>query len=259
MDRDQYRYIYGPVSSWRLGRSLGIDPLSGREKICNFDCLYCQLGETTNYAAKRKEYVPTDRIIEELRSMPVTDLDYITFSGTGEPTLAWNLGEMIREIRKIRKEKVAVITNSSLMENESVRKDLSLADLVEAKLDAPSRKLFQEINRPTEGISFSGMIGGLLRFAEIYRGKLAIQIMFIGENMGEAGRIAELVRRIGPDEVHLNTPLRESPAHPLPPSDLTAIGKCFFGLRQLSVYEAEKKTVNAISGEDTLRRRGKRR
>jgi len=130
--RSDFKYIYGPVPSWRLGSSLGIDPLSKDGKVCSFDCLYCQLGETKFLTDERKKFVPGEEVIGELDSLPTLKIDYITFSGMGEPTLASNLGQMIKAIKKIRKEKIAVLTNSSLMHREDVQKDLFCADFVVA-------------------------------------------------------------------------------------------------------------------------------
>ena len=145
----KFRYIYGPVSSWRLGSSLGIDVLSAKEKACSFDCLYCQIGRTAVKTKKRKIYAPTKDVIKEISNLPPDlKIDYITFSGTGEPTLASNLGELIKKIKGLRREKIAVITNSSLMNNKAVREELALADFVIAKLDAPNEEMFEKIIHP---------------------------------------------------------------------------------------------------------------
>ena len=112
MEPPKYKYIYGPVSSWRLGRSLGIDPISSFQKTCTFDCVYCQSGRTEVFSTRREVFVPTEALIQELNSLPEVSIDYITFAGNGEPTLAKNLGGMIRAVKIIRREKIAVITNS---------------------------------------------------------------------------------------------------------------------------------------------------
>ncbi|MGB3057677.1 MAG: radical SAM protein, partial [Candidatus Omnitrophota bacterium] len=208
MAKKRYKYIYGPVPSWRLGRSLGVDPISAEVKICSFDCVYCQLGKTKMLTGRRKNFVPVSKIVQEIRSLPTVKIDYITFSGAGEPTLAKNLGEMIKTVKSIRKEPVAVLTNSSLMHRKDVRKDLSHADLVVAKLDASSEKTFKEINRPLKGITLQKVIDGIKKFSAGYAGKLALQIMFIKENEKFAGEIAQLAKKIDADEIQLNTPLR---------------------------------------------------
>ena len=119
------KYIYGPVSSYRLGRSLGIDILSQEEKFCTFGCIYCQLGPKVRYAKERRVYVKTEEILSELAEvLPDLAIDHITFSGRGESTLAENLGEAITKIKEMQKKPVAVLTNSSLMNREDVIKDI---------------------------------------------------------------------------------------------------------------------------------------
>src|SRR3989338_2737845 len=114
MKNGTFKYIYGPVYSWRLGMSLGIDPLARKEKICNFNCIYCQLGPTRHYTAERHLFVTPHELEKEIKQITDLDeIDTITFSGRGEPTLAANLGELIKIVRKYRKEKIAVITNGA--------------------------------------------------------------------------------------------------------------------------------------------------
>ncbi|MDP8218607.1 MAG: radical SAM protein [Candidatus Theseobacter exili] len=252
-----FRYIYGPVSSWRLGSSLGVDPLSEKEKICTFDCVYCQLGKTRVFADERSVFVPVHKIIEEIQSLPDVPIDYITFSGRGEPTLAKNSGQMIREVRKITDKKIAVITNASLMGRKDVREDLFLADFVLAKLDAGSQETFKRINKPLEGIEFTAVLEGIKNFKNRYAGKLALQIMFIKENEKDAGDIARIAREIDPDEVEINTPLRPCGVEPLSERALREVMNYFEGLECISVYETTRKEVKTISDEDTLIRRGK--
>ena len=183
-----YKYIYGPVPSWRLGRSLGVDPISMPEKTCPFNCTYCQLGDSVKYKTERKIFVPTDALIGEISSLPEdVAIDYITFSGRGEPTLAENLGEMMKEIRKMRVEPIAILTDSSLMDREDVQADLAKMDFVMAKLDAPDGLLFKTINRPAPGIKFDALIRGLRAFRKGYKGKFALQIMFVRSNKAAAG------------------------------------------------------------------------
>ncbi|MBN1526406.1 MAG: radical SAM protein [Candidatus Omnitrophica bacterium] len=257
MSKQNYRYIYGPVPSWRLGSSLGVDPISGDEKACTFDCVYCQIGRTRPLTEERKVFVPTEKITEEMAFLPPLKIDYITFSGTGEPTLAANLGEMIRAVRKIRPEKIAVLTNSSLMHREDVMKDLFLADLVVAKLDASSQDIFELVNHPVRGIKIDAVIRAIKDFRSCYKGKLALQIMFIEENKVYAKKIAHIAKEICPDEVQLNTPLRPCGIEPLTKEEMAALERYFSGLNTVSVYRAEKKEVKPISSKDTLKRRGK--
>ena len=239
----KYKYIYGPVPSWRLGSSLGIDPVyTGKEKICSFDCIYCQVGGTALLAAERKIYVPTAEIVEEIKSLSPVKIDYITFSGAGEPTLAENLGGIIKEIRKVRGEKIAVFTNSSVIDKKDVQEDLRLADFVVAKLDAHSEKLFGEISKPAKGIKFDNVIKGLKAFRARCGGKMALQIMFLEQNKKYAGEISALAREINPDEIQLNTPLRPCGVNPLSKEEMDEIKKFFEGTIYISVYDARRKT-----------------
>ena len=257
MSGKNYKYIYGPVPSWRVGSSLGIDPISGKDKICSFDCIYCQLGRTKKRTNERKIFVPAGEIIKELQSLPSLEVDYITFSGRGEPTLAENIGWTIRAIKEIRKDKIAVITNSSLLTHKYVRDDLLAADFVIAKLDACCQDEFQRINQPSKSILFDKVVKGIKSFRNVYDGKLALQIMFVEDNKSSASKIAEIVREINPDQTQINTPLRPCEVKPLSEDEINDIASCFEGLEVITVYNANKKEVKPISDETTLRRRGK--
>ena len=253
-----YKYIYGPVPSWRLGSSLGIDLLSQQTKICTFDCIYCQLGITKTYSNTRSVYVHAEDVLRELKSLPPDlPIDFITFSGRGEPTLASNLGIAVKAVKAVRPESIAIITNSSLMDRPSVREELSLADFVIAKLDAFSDETFKTMNRPADKIRFEKVMKGLHEFRTNFNGKLALQIMFTEENKEYAGQIASLAREIAPDEIQLNTPLRPCPTPPLSEEELLHIKTLFAGCNVISVYESHKIHVEPISNADTLRRRGK--
>ncbi len=256
-----YKYIYGPVASWRLGKSLGIDPVSSDPKTCSFDCVYCQAGKTHVLSSERKVFVPTGALIEELKKVPSVKLDFITFAGNGEPTLAKNLGEMIREIRKIRSEKIAVITNASLIDERDVQEELALADLVVAKLDACSGDSLKVVNHPAVGIVYEEVLEGLKSFKMIFKGHLALQVMFVKSNAGCAEEIAKRALLIGPDEIEINTPLRACAVKPLPPEELEEITKKFryfcSPIAVRSVYETPRKKSEPFSCEATERRRGK--
>ena len=257
MSKKEYKYIYGPVPSWRLGRSLGIDPISNENKICSFDCIYCQLGKTDFHTRRRRIFVSVADIIGELLSLPPIEVDYITFSGRGEPTLAANIGELISEVKKIRKEPVAIITNSSLLYSKNVRSDLSKADLVIAKLDAPLEQLFESINIPVRGVNLIKTVYYMKKFKEDYTGKFALQIMFMNENYKYAGEMARMAGDINPDEVQLNTPLRICAVKSLSSDKMDEIEGHFKGLNTVSVYNNIRKKVVPVSRKDTLKRRGK--
>ncbi len=247
--------IYGPVPSWRLGRSLGVDLLSTKGKTCSFDCVYCQLGRTVRPLAERMEFVTLSQLAQELEAQENISADYLTFSGVGEPTLASNLGQAIQMARSILNLPVAVLTNSSLMLREDVREELALADVVVAKVDAPNEELFRIINRPMVGYSLDGILQGIMLFRSIYRGKLAIQMMFIESNRRYGREMAEIARSLSPDEVQLNTPLRPSAVKPLGLKQMALVKEEFWGLEVVGVYEASRPEVTPLDAAEMLRRR----
>lgn len=257
MERE-YRIIYGPVPSWRLGASLGIDLLSREEKICSFDCVYCQLGRTDLLTTDRGLYVATEEVLEEIAALPPdVGIDTLTFSGRGEPMLAVNLGGAIEAVKRLRREPVAVLTNASLIGRHDVRSELAQADIVVAKLDACSDELLRKINRPATGIAFEEILDGLIAFRRQYRGRLAIQIMFVEANREAADELARLACRIGADEVQVNTPLRPGGSRPLDRLEIEGIARCFRDLPVRCVYEEPRREAVPIRGGDALRRRGK--
>lgn len=236
--------------------SLGIDLLGGERKRCTFDCIYCQLGTGMGYAMERKVYVKTEEIIEGIKGLPEIEIDSITISGMGEPTLAKNLRDLIVGIKEIRREPVVVLTNSSLLHIEEVREGLGLADVVSLKLDVPSQRLLDVVNRPGDGIRFSHIIDGIMDFRGHYMGRLTIQIMFIKENMDEGEGLADLCWRIGADEVQINTPLRPCGVRPLSREELLEIKEYFKDLKTISVYEARWKEIEPLDIGETAKRRG---
>lgn len=252
----QFKYIYGPVHSWRMGMSLGIDPISTDEKKCNFDCIYCQLGRTSPVKSERKIFVATDDLMNEIKQVPVAEIDYFTFSGRGEPTLAVNIGEMIQQIRAIRKDKIAVITNSTLLYREDVQKDILGVDFVLAKLDVPNVSALKVVNNPADDIDFKRIVDGICDFRAKFKGKLAIQTMWVEGNKHLAKDVAKIVERIKPDEVQINTPLRPCDSLPLDLLELDDIKKSFSGVPVLMVYESVQQEYQPMDEEGTKKRHG---
>jgi len=248
------KVIYGPVPSWRLRRSLGVDLLS-RPKTCSFDCTYCQLGPTRHKLTRRQEFVPTSRVIAELEALREVAVDFVTFSGMGEPTLASNLGEAIVEASARIRAPVAVLTNSSLIADPAVRAELALADFVVAKLDAPDEDLFRRVNRPAQGITLQAVVEGLRQFRRQHQGRLAAQVMFYQDNQDRASEIAALVSSLHPDEVQVNTPLRPCPVKPLPAPELAEIARAFEGLNVMTAYDPSRPAVQALDTAETASRR----
>jgi len=208
---------------------------------------------------RRRIYVPAKKIIDELKQLPKIKTDYITFSGNGEPTLAKNLGELIRKIKKLRKEPVAVLTNSSLLDKKEVQKDLSVADLVMAKLDAGSQKVLTQVNHPHKSIVLKKIIKGIKQFRCRYNGALALQIMFVKENIEHAESIARIAQGLKADKIFINTPLRPSQSRPLTKQQMQQIKKIFTnsGLEVSCVFDRKKKKIIPLDLEQTMKRRGK--
>jgi wyosine [tRNA(Phe)-imidazoG37] synthetase (radical SAM superfamily) len=205
----KFGHIFGPVPSRRLGRSLGIDlvPL----KTCTYDCLYCQVGRTTEKTIERKNWIPADEIIVELKDKLSTKPDYITLSGSGEPTLYSDCGLLIKKIKQITDIPVAVITNGSLLFMPEVRNDIKNADVVLPSLDAGDEETFKKINRPVAGITFDKMLQGLIDFRKEFTGKYWLEVFLIAglnDSDEQIGKLAACIEKIRPDKVQLNTVTR---------------------------------------------------
>ncbi len=207
----QERYIFGPVPSRRLGHSLGLDIVPA--KVCSLDCIYCQVGRTTQKTIERKEYVPVQKVLDELNARIEKGLqaDFITISGSGEPTLNSRLGFLIDEIKKITDIPVAILTNGTLLYRQDVRIDCAKADVVLPSLDAADEQTFAKINRPHPDISIEKWVAGLVQFRKEYAGQVWLEVFIVdGVNTGgaEIAAIKKAIERIGPDKVQLNTAVR---------------------------------------------------
>jgi wyosine [tRNA(Phe)-imidazoG37] synthetase (radical SAM superfamily) len=226
-DTSPTSFIFGPVPSRRLGRSLGIDLVPF--KTCTYDCIYCQLGRTTNKTTKIREWVPIDAIIEQLKGKLSSRPDYITLSGSGEPTLFSRIEELISGIKSITDIPVAVLTNGSLLWLPQVGKALKAADLVIPSLDAGSDRIFQYVNRPHPDISFTKMLKGLIKFREEYQGQYWLEVFLLAgitTTEMEFDGLQTCINSIRPDKVQVNTvsrPPAESFAEPVPRKQLEVI------------------------------------
>jgi wyosine [tRNA(Phe)-imidazoG37] synthetase (radical SAM superfamily) len=204
-------YVFGPVPSRRLGRSLGVDlvPL----KTCTYDCIYCQLGRTTNRTVERREYAPVRDVIDEVKRALEDGVrpDYITLSGSGEPTLHARIGELIAGIKSMTDVPVAVLTNGSLLGDDAVVAGLAAADVILPSLDVGDAGLFQHVNRPHPAITFDAMVRGLEGLRDRFRGEIWLEVLLLAGVTGfdaEVRKIAEIAARICPDRVQLNTAVR---------------------------------------------------
>ena len=205
------KYIFGPVPSRRLGRSLGISPIPA--KTCNYSCVYCQLGRTTNFTNKRTMFFPPNEVIEEVKEAIEKEkkIDFITIVGDGEPTLYLGLGDIIQGIKKITNIPIAVITNGGLLFQEEVRKDLLEADIVMPTFDAPDEKLFRMINRPHKDITLEKLINGLKKFRKEYNGKIWLEVMLVKDKNSDpqiVSKINEIIQEWGIERVYINVPIR---------------------------------------------------
>ena len=212
------KYIFGPVPSRRLGLSLGVDLIP--PKTCSYDCLYCQIGKTRCKAIERKAYVPEEAVIEELdEALAKVTPDYVTFSGSGEPTLHVGLGRLIAQVKEKTGARVAVLTNGSLLCRREVREELLKADVVMPTLSTVREEVFRAVHQPHGQLSLTEIIEGLRVFRESYRGQLFTEVMLLaGLNDGpeEIEALRQVLLGIAPDRVQLNTVVR-------PPADARAI------------------------------------
>lgn len=203
--------VYGPVDSWRLGRSLGVD-LLGNQPTCSFRCVYCQLGHIERFTAHREIFVSTSKVEADLRESDWRSARVVTFSGSGEPTLALNIGEAISAVKRITGKPVVILTNSTLLNDRVVRGDIAEADLLFCKLDAWNDLTMTRFDRPHKGIQLESIVSGIRAMKREFRGFLALQTMLLRKmRRAEVEQFADLVKLIGPDEVQLNLPTRPVP------------------------------------------------
>ncbi|MBT4288217.1 MAG: radical SAM protein [Deltaproteobacteria bacterium] len=204
-----YKYLFGPVPSRRLGMSLGVDLVP--HKVCSLDCVYCECGVTTHLTVERKEYIPYEKVIAELKLYFKNSLDpdYITFSGSGEPTLNSRIGEVLNFIKKKKPGiPIAVLTNGTLFYKKQVRAELLKADLVLPSLDAALIKSFQKINRPNSELNIENYIQGLEDFRKEFSGKIWLETLIIpgyNDNQEDLKRLKGAYLKISPDRIQLNT------------------------------------------------------
>lgn len=205
------KYIFGPVFSRRLGLSLGVDLVP--YKVCSMDCLYCEVGRTTEKTLKRAEYVPFDALKSELEKFLSykPDIDYITFSGYGEPTLFSRLGEIVRYVKKNYPYKLALLTNSSLLHRDDVLEEIDRIDVVLPSLDAVTQEVFEKINRPVPSLTTEMVVRGIEKLIKMGTSKVWIETLFvkgINDTEEEVKRIGEVIHRLKPDRWQLNTVVR---------------------------------------------------
>ncbi len=208
-------FVYGPVPSRRLGISLGIDIVP--PSTCTFDCVYCQLGKTLHKVNHWEglKFPNADKIIEDLETKlkKYDNVDYITISGSGEPTLNPHLGEIAKKIRAFTNLPLVLITNSSLLTYDTVLDNARKFDIVMPSLDAGDNKTFKIINRPAKGFQINEIADAIKKLKEESRGEIWLEVMFIKGKITNASsesiaNISKEISKIHPNLVFLNSPVR---------------------------------------------------
>lgn len=253
-----YNHIFGPVVSRRLGISLGIDLVT--HKICSLDCVYCECGKTTCLTAEPKEYVRFCDVKKELDHFwqHNADPDYITFSGSGEPTLNSRLGQIIDYIKEKKPQiRVAILTNATLFSDPAVRQGLLKADLVVPSLDAVSKKVFARINRPCSRIDVPAVVAGIEAFAKEYRGKIWLEVFIlpgVNDSRAELLLLKDAIKKIHPDRVQINTLDRPGTVSDLRPASRAELERVIriLDFNPCEIIAAVDKTLKAHIQRDDI-------
>lgn len=255
--------VFGPVLSKRLGNSLGIDVIP--HKTCSYNCIYCQLGSEENTITDLTNYYSVDEIIYELKEALLNNknIDYITFTGSGEPTLYKDLKKLIYEIKQITDIPVCIITNGSLLYKQEMRSNLLLADLIIPSLDAGNEETFKFIDNPNKEIDFYKMVEGLIEFKKVFKGEYWLEIFLlkdINDNEDELDDIIKIVKRIKPDRIQLITATRRvanEKAKALSDEELKKIkkyfnSKCDIEIDIPNISENHKGNTRILTEEDIV-------
>lgn len=224
------QYVFGPVPSRRFGRSLGVNPLPS--KTCNYSCIYCQLGRTPKLQTERKVFFPTEAVVEEVRRAVEKaggEIDYITFMGDGEPTLAANLGKMAEGVRTFWDGKMALITNGSLFTDEAVRREALPFDVVSPTISAGDERTYRRIHRPPRSLRLENVNEGLRLLKVEHPGEVWAEMMLVGgvnDSLASLLSMRRVLREIGPDRLYVTVPTR-------PPSETWVIPPAKESLRRV--------------------------
>ena len=203
--------LYGPVPSRRLGFSLGVDFIPF--KTCSLDCIYCQLDHVSEKTVTRKDYISPSEILSQIKKIidSGVQIDTITFSGSGEPTLNAQIGKLIHDIKQLTKIPVAVLTNSTLLYRKEVREALSAADLVIPSVDAVTQNVFEKVNRPHLSLRISDVISGLKKFCQEFKGEIWIEVLLVkgvNDSSVHLQKLKAVLEELQPQRVQLNTVVR---------------------------------------------------
>jgi wyosine [tRNA(Phe)-imidazoG37] synthetase (radical SAM superfamily) len=250
------RYLFGPVPSRRLGLSLGVD--LNPAKVCTENCVFCQVGPTTELTLERKEWVPTAEVLAEFDRWAAAGnrADYVTLSGSGEPTMHTGFGEVLRHVKAAGPYKTALLSNGSLMWMPEVRRDAVEADVVKVTLSAWDEKSFRRIHRPADGLTFERLLQGALALRDEFHGQLWVEVMLLpgyNDEPGQVEEIAERVARVRADAVHLNTTTRPAMAGVevprVPEAFLRTVAPWFSPVADIPVFSGRAAPPEAMSDE----------
>jgi len=253
-----YKYLFGPVPSRRLGVSLGVDLIP--YKVCSFDCVYCEVGKTTTLTTKAKEYITFYDVIDELKDYLSNrpKLDYITFSGSGEPLLNSKIGNIVEYLKKYYPEyKISLLTNASLLSDKDIKKKLLEIDLILPSLDAAEQRVFEKINRPHRALKIEDIIDGLIEFRRASRAQMWLEVFVLtgyNDSPEHMDMLKKALTRINPDRVQLNTLDRPGTVFDLEPAsiqDLQAIAELLSPLKT-EVISSSAKNVQVDSFQQDI-------
>lgn len=251
---EKYRYLFGPVPSRRLGLSLGVDlnPL----KACTENCVFCQVGRTTELTIERKEWVPTAAVLDEFDRWAGAGhrADYVTLSGSGEPTMHTGFGGVLRHVKAAGPFRTALLSNGSLMWMPEVRRDAAAADVVKVTLSAWDEESFRKIHRPAEGATFARLLAGERALREEYSGRLWVEVMLLAGYNDAPEQVRAIAERVAPlkaDAVHLNTTTRPALAGAetarVPEAWLRTVSAWFSPVAEIPVFSGKAKSPEATS------------
>ncbi len=252
-----YKHLFGPVPSRRLGMSLGIDLIP--KKVCSLNCVYCEVGKTTDLTINRLEYVKYDSVITELKDFMSNNpkIDYITFSGSGEPTLNSRIGDVLKFIKENYPDiKTAILTNGTLFYNKKLRTELLDADVILPSLDAASDAMFKKIDRPNKELNIETYIQGLVDLRKEYKGEIWLEIFLLkgyNDTKDELQLLKNAILKIKPDSVQLNTldrPGTKQGLIPLTKNEMQAIID-FWKLPNVEIIASpkERESIDSYSGD----------
>ena len=255
----KFKYLFGPVPSRRLGLSLGVDlnPL----KVCTENCVFCQVAQTTELTLERKEWVPTADVLAEFNRWAEQGrkADFVTLSGSGEPTMHTGFGEVLRQVKAAGNYKTAVLSNGSLMWLPEVRRDAAQADVVKVTLSAWDEESFRKIHRPAAGLTFAKLLEGERALRAEYVGQLWVEVMLLphfNDAPEQVRAIAEQVRTVRPDAVHLNTTTRPALAGQavprVPEAWLRTVAPWFSPRAEIPVFSGQAVSPAAMTDADLI-------